>query len=183
MKRTRPDLKKKSKAAEMHVLSVKDFYKKFKSEKRRYHPSLFCTDKPTKLIREKEVPEKLFKKIILEYLKMYFFQFYNEQKSIYFPLGGFMKKVRYPKWNAWMPKGKGKKQLSKNEAIGLFWYQRASKKMQYMVCLRKLTGSSNRIPKIEEFYKNNFNIDLLPIFNTEMKRQFKNKTLYLCSLT
>lgn len=183
MRRTRPDLKKNRKV-KTEVFSVDYFYKLFTREKRRYPPSFFCTDKKTKLIRPKSVDKKLFKKIILEYFKMYFFEVYMKQSAIYFPLGGFMKKVKYSKWNAWMPKGKAGKKLNQSDgAIGLFWYQRASKKMAYMVMLKKLTGSSNRIPKIEEIYKTNFNKDLLPIFEQEIKKQYAQKNLYLCSLT
>jgi len=106
------------------------------------------------------------------------------KKSIYFPLGGFMKKVRYPKWVRFMAKGSSDKRISGgSNAIGLFWYLRGSQKMHYMVTLKKLTGSSNRIPEIEKVYNSNFNKDLLPIFSEELKKAKTNKTLYLCTLT
>ncbi len=83
-----------------------------------------------------------------------------------------------------MAKGKSEKRISGgNNALGLFWFVRPSMKMYYLVSIKKLTGSSNRIPDIEKVYVNNFNKDLLPIFNQELRKAKDNKTLYLCTLT
>ena len=176
MKRSRPDLKFKKKT---EVINIDYFFAKFEKEKRRYPPSFFCTDKEVKAKRTQFVDFRLYKKIVLEYFKMYFFDFYMTQKAIYFPLGGFMKKVRFDSG----VKSQRKKKAYSDGAIGFFWYQRPSKKMAYMVLIKKLTGSSNRIPKIEELYKSNFNKDLLPIFDREIKKQYANKNMYICSLT
>lgn len=173
-----------SKINDIEVLNIGHFYELFRLEKRRYAPSLFCVDKKVKRGKKQEVSLKLYKKIILEYLKMYFFDVYSNNRPIYFPLGGFMKKVTYPKWVRFMAKGKSEKRISGGDnAIGLFWYQRPSPKMFYMVKLKKLTGSSNRLPVAEKFYLDNFNKDILPIFNTELKKAKENKTLYSCTLT
>jgi hypothetical protein len=173
-----------ARSSDIEVLGIKDFYNQFVKEKRRYAPSLFCIGTKTKLKRKKPVELKLYKKIILEYLKLYFYDFYMNQNSIYFPLGGFLKKVVYPKWVRMMRRGSSEKQLSGGDkAIGLFWYMRATKKMFYMVELKKLTGSTNRLPKIEAACMQNSNKDLLPIFKTEIKKARKNKTLYLCTPT
>jgi hypothetical protein len=175
---------KQKKTDQIEVIGVKELYKKFELEKRRYSPSLFCIGTKVKKKRKEAVPLKLFKKIILEYLKLYFFDFYMSHTSSYFPLGGFLKKVTYPKWVRYMRKGTSEKQISGGDnAIGLFWYLRPSMKMYYMVQIKKLTGSSNRLPQIEKTYNNNFNKDLLPIFKPELKKAKENKTLYLCTLT
>lgn len=165
--------------SDIEVFNINFFYKKFQTEKRRYHPSLFCIGEKTKKKRKKGVSFSLYKKIVLEYLKLYFFELYMNSNPEYFPLGGFVKKVLYSKWARFQSRGKTKKTLTVSEgAIGLFWYMRPSIKMYYMVSLKKLTGSSNRIPKIEKIFKDNFNKDLLPIFKTEIKKGSKNKTLY-----
>jgi len=173
-----------ARSSEVEVINIGALYEKFEHEKRRYAPSLFCVGEKTKRKRPKPVSLSLYKKIVLEYLKLYFWDFYMKPFPIYFPLGGFMKKVTYPKWVRFMAKGKSEKRISGgNNALGLFWFVRPSMKMYYLVSIKKLTGSSNRIPDIEKVYVNNFNKDLLPIFNQELRKAKDNKTLYLCTLT
>jgi hypothetical protein len=168
----------------IEVLKIDHFYKKFELEKRKYKPSLFCVGSKTKRKRLQKVDFATYKKIVKEFLKMYFFEFYTSSDSIYFPLGGMLKKVVYDKWVHFMSKGKSEKRISGGDkAIGLFWYMRPGQKMYYMVKLTKLTGSSNQLPKIERFYNQNYDKDLLPIFMPELKKAKKNKTLYLCTLT
>lgn len=173
-----------ARSSEIDVINISSFYKKFENEKRRYAPSLFCVGQKTKRKRKEPVSLSIFKKIVMEYLKIYFYDFYMKQHPVYFPLGGFMKKVTYPKWIRFMAKGTSAKRISGGDnAIGLFWFLRPSMKMHYLVSIKKLTGSSNRIPNIEKKYTSNFNKDLLPIFNQELKKAKTNKTLYLCTLT
>lgn len=164
------------------VLNIDYFYKLYEKEKKKYPPSFFCVNKPTKLIRKKSVPLRLYKKIILQYLKIYFFDFYITTKYIYFPLGGFLKKVLYAKWVGTFQRGiTGETNSGSEGAIGLFWYMRASMKMAFMVKIKKLTGSSNRIPKIEAIFEQRLDKDLLPTFTTEIRKAQTNKTLYVCT--
>ena len=173
-----------ARSSDIDVINIAHLFRNFELEKRRFSPSLFCTGTKVKKIRKVPVPLNVYRKIVLEYLKVYFFDFYMTQKSVYFPLGGFLKKVRYPKWVRYMAKGKGPKQISGgNNAIGLFWYVRPTMKMYHMVTIKKLTGSSNRLPIIEKIYNSNFNKDLLPIFSVELKKAKENKTLYICTPT
>jgi hypothetical protein len=165
-------------------IGVDHFFDMFSKEKRRYPPSFFCISKPSKLKRKKPIDHILYRKIILEYLKLYFFDFYLKKGALYFPLGGFLKKVLYPKWSRFQARGSSKKQISGTEgSIGLFWYMRPSSRMYYMVKIKKLTGSSNRLPKLESRFKNIINKDLIPIFKPELSRKKENKTLYICTLT
>lgn len=168
----------------LDVKNIDYFYRKFSSEHKKYRPAQFQTDKKTKLRRKQPVSFSLFKKIIKEYFKLYFFDLYTDNAVLYFPLGGFLKKVTYPTWTHFMSKGKSKKQRSGGQnAIGLFWFLRPSAKMFYLVKLKKLTGSTNRLPKVEENYNRIYNKDLLPIFKSELKKGRKNKTLFICTLT
>lgn len=165
-------------------IGVDHFFDLFNKEKRRYPPSFFCISKPSKLKRPKPIGHVLYKTIILEYLKIYFFNLYTNKGSMYFPLGGFLKKVVYPKWSRMQSRGSSKKQLCEaDKAIGLFWYLRPSVRMYYMVKIKKLTGSSNRLPKLESRFKNIINKDLIPIFKPELNKKKENKTLYICTLT
>lgn len=161
-----------------HSVGIGYFFDIFDKQKRRYPPSFFCVSNPSKLIRKKPVKSLLYRKIVLEYLKFYFYDFYMKKESVYFPLGGFVKKIIYPKWRNKKQPGKGS-----DGSIGLFWYQRPSSRMFYMVKLKKLTGSSNRLPKMEQQFKNIINKDLIPIFKPEFNRKKENKSLYLCTLT
>ena len=49
-----------------------------------------------------------------------------------------------------------------------------------MVKIKKQSGSTNMITKIESIFKKNNNTDLLPIFTEERKKGKINKTLYRC---
>ena len=172
------------KNSDVEVLGIDYFYEKFRREKRRYDPSLFCVGTKTKKKRKQEVPLSLFKKIILEYLKMYFWDVYMspDNRSVYFPLGGFLKKVLYPKWVRRQQRSTSDRMDSGSPtgAIGLMWYLRPSPKMHYMVWLKKQAGSTNRITALEKIYCDNFNKDLLPIFKLELRKAIKSKTLHLC---
>jgi len=173
-----------ARSSDVEVINIDFFYKIFAKQKRRYHPSLFCIGTKVKRQRKKIVTLQLFKKIVKEYLKVYFYDFYMNDLPIYFPLGGLMKKVIYPKWVRYMAKGKSEKRISGgNNSIGFFWFMRASQKMNYLVNIKKLTGTTNQIPKIENLYTSQKNKDLLPIFKQELKKAKSNKTLYLCTLT
>lgn len=167
------------KTSNLEVYNIRAFYNDFQEKKRRYAPSLFCVGQKKKG-KKQEVSLIIYKKIIKEFLTVYFTDLYMNNKSIYFFLGGFIKKVAYQKWTRFMKRGTQDKQIvgSDGKAIGLFWYHRPSQKMYYMVKLKKLTGTTNVLPQIERMYENHYNKDLLPIFDQEKKRAKETKTLY-----
>lgn len=188
MKQETLDITSQSKTQEkncsLEVLSIDFFYKKFAREKRRYAPSLFCVNEVTRKKRPQQVSFSLYKKIVSEYLRIYFFYFFFSEKPVYFPLGGFLKKVACQSWMRKMKRGNGPEQIcGGNKPVGLFWFLRPSAKMWYMVGIKKLTGKHNRLPKLEKTYRQNFDKDLLPIFTEEAKRARTNKTLFICTLT
>jgi hypothetical protein len=170
------------KNCKLKVLGIKDFYKIFLREKRFYAPSLFCVNVPTRKTRLRKVTFQEYKKVIYEYLKVYFFELYMNKQSLYFFLGGYMKVVSCLAWvrNAPRYNSPNKKQGSPNGSFGLFWYHKPSARMHYMLKLNKLSGSTNMITKIEKIFRENHNKDLLPIFTEEQKKGKKNKTLYRC---
>lgn len=169
--------------SETQSVGIDYFFDIYHKDKRRYPPSFFCVSNPSKLKRKKPVDHILYRKIVLEYLKLYFFDLYSNKGGMYFPLGGFLKKVVYPKWRRFQARGNSKPKLCEtNGSIGLFWYMRPSSRMYYMIKLKKLTGSSNRLPKLEDRFKNIINKDLIPIFKPEFNEKKENKTLYLCTL-
>ena len=123
-----------------------------------------------------------YKKVIYNYLKIYFFELYFSKTPLYFFLGGLMKITTYPSWSRVQKHGGSKKiTLQESEkALGLFWHMIPSRKMYYMVKIEKLTGTTNMIPKIEYAYKQNNDKDLLTIFTEEKRRGKQDKTLYQC---
>jgi len=173
-----PKTYRKNTKPKPEVLNIKFFFEIFNKENHKYARELFHTDHKVKRGGRQKVDKKLYKRIVLEFFKMYFFEFFSINKSLYFPFGGYIKKVVYPTWVRFQ---KGRK-AGGDKALGIYWYLRPSQKMYFMVELKKLTGTTNRIPVLEAHYKNSFNKDLLPIFKTELKQSKKNKTLYLCSL-
>jgi hypothetical protein len=132
--------------------------------------------------QKKEVSLKLYKKIIITFFQIYFNELYFKESGIYFPFGGYLKKVLYASWHDKIKKkqpANKKKVHGSDGSIGFMWYLRPSMKMQYLVSINKLTGSTNRIPQIESNYLKNNNKDLLPIFTEEFSRMRDDQILYV----
>ena len=167
---------------DLEVINIPYFYKLFLKEKKRYTPSLFCIGTTIRKKRPRFPTLQEFKKVVYEYLKIYFFELYMNKIPMYFCLGGFMKIVTYLPWVTKQSRSnlKVKVQCGSQGAFGLFWYYRPTTKMFHMVKIKKQAGSGNMITKIEQIFRDNHNKDLLPIFTDERKKGKKNKTLYRC---
>lgn len=154
------------KNSKLEVLNINHFHQKFLKEQQN----------------ENAISLKLFKKIVYEYLKIYFYELYFLRVTKYFFLGGKMKIVTYPTWVKKQRRGRSAEEtLHRSERpLGLFWFLRPSRRMYFMVKLKKLTGSTNILPKIEQSFLQKFDKDLLPIFTNEQKKGRENKTLYRC---
>lgn len=161
------------------VLSIRHFYSEYIKEKKRYAPSLFGLK--TKSVRKVVLPYTYYRRIVYEYLKVYFYEFYFRKSDMCFFLMGNLKKVVAGKRNA-IPLPNGSKRLS-TTSIQFFWYLRPTMKYYYMVKLVKLTGKTNMIPIIEKQYLKTNDKDLLPIFGKEYRKAKNNKYLYRCSPT
>lgn len=166
-------------------IGTEELFEEYQKKKRTYNGSFFDSkygynpkDKKVK------IGIALFKKILLTYLQLYFWQLYMNGSSRYFFLGGLMKLTAYEKITKVKRNNKNntKKVTQTNRSISLYWYLRPSVRMFYMVDIIKLTGSTNRIPMIERVHAKSFDKDLLPIFIDELRRDKKNKTQYLCTL-
>lgn len=168
---------KKSKKPEQR-LGVKFFYEIFKSEKKSYAVSRFSNLKKGK----KPLPYSLYRKIIKEYFNVYLNEFYYFNDAVYFPFGGLLKKVLYNKWTDEKIKPntnrKEKEYRHIGNTIGFFWYLRPSKKMYYMVRIKKLKGSTSSLVKIEKNYLKSANKDIIPIFVEEIKKGTKHRNLF-----
>lgn len=126
-------------------------------------------------LAEKQVSEELYRKIIMEYFDIYFKEVYFLNKPSYFLYTGILDKVLY------RPRiiKKNQKNIIAKTTIGFMWSMRPSNLFFYCVRFIKLTGSSNRIPKIENVYKNNFDIHLIPNFEDAIKYCNENNLNYI----
>ena len=164
--------------SEAKVIDTSTIYKAFSREKRLYNPKDLLGK--TKKVNPIKIEERLFRKIILTYLKFYFFDLYNTYNPIYFPLTGKIRKVAYSKWINKQRKGTSDKvQVSKAiQPIGLFWYLRPTDRFLYKAILHKVTGNTARLTKLDKEFVRNQNYDLLPIFITKYYECLKQKTLH-----
>lgn len=173
------------KNSKLLTLNINYFYSLFLKNRKAYPAAYFATNRKIKG-RVRRLPTLIeYKKIIYEYLKTYFFELYINRIKTYFFLGGVMKIVTISSWVNKQKRGYSneKKYCKVNKAFGLFWTLRPSPKMYFMVKIKKLTGSTNIIPKIERLFNRNQDKDLLPIFTDEQKKGKRNKTLYRCIQT
>lgn len=173
------------KNSDLEVLNINHFYNLFLKEKKSYAPSFFNIDKKIKRGNKRKPTLQEYKKIIFQYLKIYFHELYLLRKTMYFFLGGFMKIATYPDFINNQRRGykKEKEICVGSKPLCLYWFMRPSKKMYYMTAIKKLTGSTNQIPKIEKIFNDNYDKDLLPTFTKEQKKGKLNKTLYRCIQT
>lgn len=149
------------------VYGLDDFYENYK---RKYPPTMLGEKKG---IRSVKISKLLYKKILMEYLDIYFKEVYFLEDKTYFLYGGMFKKVLY------LPRVfKQKKTEVIPSSIGFFWYMRGSSLFHYCVRFIKLTGTTNKLPQIEKIYKNGNDINLIPNFETVWQAHFKTKTLY-----
>lgn len=151
------------------VYGIDYFYKKYQY---RYPTSYFGDGKG--LILKKKISKKLYKKILLEYLDIYFKEVYFKEDKVYFLYTGMFRLVLY---SPRIIKRFVKRMV--NPSIGFMWYQRPSHIFFRFVNLIRLTGSSNRIPKIEKTYKNNYDVNLIANFEDVLIEYKKTQNLYL----
>lgn len=153
----------------VEVFGLDYFYKNFEN---KYFPKMLGEKKGRAKIN---VSKQLYQKILQEYFDIYFKEIYFIDGPSYFLYTGILTKVKY------RPRviiNKGIKKII-NSTIGFMWYQRPAE--LFFVCckLLKQKGSTNRLPKIEKLYKNNFDINLIVNFEEAIEEQRINKNLYL----
>jgi hypothetical protein len=137
------------------------FYSKFRN---KYEPKLMGEKRG---VNPKRISISLYKQIFMEYLDIYFKEIYFLEGPSYFLYTGLLTKVKY------QPRviiNRGIKKLVP-ASIGFMWYQRPSELFFICCKLKKLTGSSNKLPKIEKIYKNNFDVNLIVNFEDAIEEQ------------
>ncbi len=111
------------------------------------------------------LPKGLFRKTIKTYLNIYFGELYYHDTPKYFPLSGLIKKVKGSRFFINSIRGI----IHKSRSVTWLWYLRPSISYFANVRLIKLNGSSSRVLKLDNSYKLNRDVELLPFFRSEMK--------------
>jgi hypothetical protein len=147
---------------EIEVIKVDYFYNKFNYSGLNNFESL----SPKKA--HQRVSYKLYKEILLKFFTIYFYDVYFLKRSLYFFFGGSLK---INKCGNWIRENKKEGLKKANWSIGLFWYNRPCRRFEYAFKLKKQTGSSNRLPIIENEWKKSNDIGLLKTL-CELKKEF-----------
>jgi hypothetical protein len=151
------------------VFGVDYFCDNFKN---KYSPKMLGEKKG---VRPKRIDKSLYKKILMEYLDIYFKEIYFLEGASYFLYTGLLTKVKY------RPRviiNKGIKKII-NASIGFMWYHRPSELFFLCAKFEKLTGSTNKLPQIEKIYKNNFDVNLIVNFEDAIEEQRANNNNYI----
>lgn len=158
-----------NKANKIETYGLKYFQEKFEN---KYPPTMLGEKKGVRPIK---VSVSLYKQILMEYLDIYFKEIYFLEGPSYFLYTGILAKVKY------RPRviiNKGIKKII-SSSIGFMWYHRPSE-LFFLCCkLKKLTGSSNKLPEIEKVYKNNFDVNLIVNFEEAIEEQRINNNNYI----
>lgn len=121
----------------------------------------------------KRIPIALYEKIFTEYWDIYFKEIYFTNTRLYFLYSGTLEKVLYrPRI---IKTHNVKKRL--NPTIGFFWSERLTKLFTHTINLKKLTGTRNRLPKLDLMYKKIFDINLIANFE-DVKTNAENNQTY-----
>lgn len=151
------------------VYGVKHFYEKYNA---KYAPSMF---EKSKNKRPKKIPLSLYKKILTEYFDIYFKEIYFFNGPSYFLYTGSLEKVRYSQ----KVLRNYKETYIKKPSIGFMWYLRPSELFYFCCKLKKIIGSTNRIPKIEKLFKMTNDIELIVNFDDAIRQNNLRKNNYL----
>lgn len=113
----------------------------------------------------------LYKKIIITYLDVYFKDLYfSKLKSYFFLTGSLTLLISPPAFHKHLGK-------MKPESITLYWAERPNYLFNSMVKFNKLSGSTNRFPKLDKLFFNIFDRDKIKT-GKDNKSPVKNKQIY-----
>lgn len=154
----------KEKSTNNASIGIKHFESLFLKRKKKYPVSYFHYPLNT---RKKNIslPEGLFKKTISTYLNIYFGELYFHDTPKYFFLSGLIKKAKGSK--VFVNSKRGINHFGR--CITWIWYKRPS--ISYFSNIRfiKMNGSTNRVLKLDNEYKDSRDVELLPLAKDEIQ--------------
>lgn len=125
------------------TITTRDFFEKFD------RPSINNFPELGRKKADRRLSYKTWRKIIITFFQIYFYELFFIPKNHYFFLGGNMKLCLIrPK----LKSNKGKKKFISKPNVGLFWFNMPSMRMYRAVKIKKLIGSTNRFPKLQELW-------------------------------
>lgn len=128
---------------EQVTITARDFYKKFN------RPSVNDFPELGRRKAERRLGFKLWRQIIITFFEIYFYELFFMKKDQYFFLGGRMKLCLIrPK----LKSNKGKTKFISKPNVGLFWFNMPNMRMMKAVKIKKLIGSTNRFPKLQDLW-------------------------------
>lgn len=138
---------------EIEITKVDYFFDKFKYSGLNNFESLSKGGKT-----KKKITLAVYKSILLKFFTVYFYDLYFLKRKMYFFFGG---EIMLNKCGNWIRDRKlgGLKKAA--ESIGWFWFNRPCKRFEYAFKLKKQTGSSNRLPLIENEWKESNDVGIL----------------------
>ena len=151
------------------VYGVVNFYENYN---KKHPPGMF---EKTKNVRPKKIPISLYKQILIQYFAIYFKEIYFFSGPSYFLYTGSLEKVRYSQKVLRNYKGS----FIKKPTTGFMWYLRPSELFYFCCKLKKMIGSTNRIPKIEKLFKNTNDIELIVNFDDAIRTNNLRKNNFL----
>jgi hypothetical protein len=145
------------------VIGIKYFRELFLKRKRVYPVSFFHFPIDT---RKKSIalPPNLFNQTIKTYLGIYFGEFYYNDTPKYFPLSGLLRKIQGSSFFVNNRRGI----THQGRSISWIWYLRPKISYFSNIKIKKQNGSTSRVLKLDNNYKANKDLELLPSLNTAM---------------
>lgn len=166
---TEPLAERQQNKTNREVYGLKYFYEKYNT---KHVPSMFEKSKKT---RPQKIPLSLYKKILTEYLDIYFKEIYFFSGPSYFLFTGSLEKVRYSQ----KVLRNYKETFIKKPSIGFMWALRPSELFYFCCKLKKIIGSTNRLPKIEKLFKMTNDVELIVNFEDAIKENELRRNNYL----
>lgn len=123
------------------------------------------------------LPLSLYKKITKEYFDIYMKELYFQKNNSYFLFGGMLMLCHTAETVHYVRKNGGAYN-HKRKSLTLFWYNRPSGIYQNFLKLLKLNGTTNVMYRIENLFRANFDIELLPKFDQVKKEFYREKKLH-----
>lgn len=160
-----------SETLKRETFTIAHFFRKFNYSGLNNFPEIKGPKKDQKLT------EKQHKSIIKKFLTIYFYEVYFFKRPVYFLFGGRIMKTRCGNW---IRKVKSSEKLTiTNHSVGLFWFFRPCARFWFSMNIKKVSGSTNAIPKIEKEWKNENDITSLPLSSMTKKEFTHNQKLFI----
>ena len=143
-------------------MGSREFFKEFDNPKTNKFPSL------QEVNGHQRVTFQLYRQIIIKFLTIYFYDVYFLNRPFYFFLSGnlMLNKAGNTIRENRIVGNKIVPFKKIGQTINLCWYNRPCERFFRCIKIKKLSGSTNRLPLIEKEWKQSNDVDKLPSIDT-----------------